>query len=161
MKSFVGYLIFFLVLFLSIIFKFGGHEEIQNQIDFDKIRTSPGYVNGMPSKLIKSGEGYFQADVVVFDYEVAGKTYHSYTSRTGKAGALNYFTDAKFREIAYDTRNPEVSMLRHYYDHPSRNRDTLGRILFVVALMGAIPALLLTLLAATLVWIIKRFFFSS
>jgi hypothetical protein len=161
MKSFVGYLILFLVLFLSIIFTFGGHAALQDQIDFDKIRTSPGFVNGMPSKQIKSGFGNFQADVVVFDYKVAGKTYHAYTSRTGSSGALNYFTDAKYREIAYDTRNPEVSMLRHYYDHPSRNRDTLGRIFFVVTLMGAIPALLLTLLVAVLVWVVKRLFFSS
>ncbi len=161
MKLFVRYLILFFVLSISIIFVLGGHNEVKNQIKFDQVKASPGFVLGMPSKIITTGIGSFKSHSVAFDYEVAGKRYQSKTTKTDYSGALEYFTDMKYWEIAYDTRNPEVSMLRHYYDHPSRQGDTLVRILFLVAIMGSVPALILTLLAAAFVWAVKRIKFSS
>jgi len=156
MKFIAGHLIIFLVAFVIFFFTFGLYAEVQNRIDYEQIKSSPGFASAIPNGVTVSGYGPLQAKIVVFDYAVSGITYQSTTSKTNASGALNYFTDAKYREVAYDTRNPNVSMLRHYYTHPSRKHETLGKILIITALIGAVPALFLTFLIAAVMWVIKR-----
>ncbi|MEF9993909.1 MAG: hypothetical protein RSA22_02875 [Acinetobacter sp.] len=156
MKNIVGYLALFFAAFAICVFSFGLFKEAQNRIDYEQIKLSPGFVSAKPSGVTTSGYGPLKAEVVVFDYTVSGNTYHTNTSRTDAAGAHNYFVNANYREVAYDTKDPQVSMLRHYYDQPSHKHETLGQILIITAIIGAVPALFLTLFIAAFTWVIKR-----